>query len=193
MADRGRERNTRGTRLRVLITSTAVTTVLVGALVSPADAGNKSSKSSTSTTTSTTTTVAPAAKAAAPAQSMALGSMFSVVDQIGARALWAEGITGAGVNVAVIDTGVADVAELSGRDKVVAMVDLSAEAGVPEARFADTYGHGAHMAGSIAGRIEFCFQVACFFWVGAPQRFQPSFLRTNPAHDRPVPRMSIVL
>jgi hypothetical protein len=22
--------------------------------------------------------------------------------------------------------------------------------------------------GSIAGRIEFCFKVACFFWVGAP-------------------------
>jgi serine protease AprX len=78
--------------------------------------------------------------------------MYRVVDQIGARALWSRGITGKGVNVAVIDTGVADVPALSGSDKVVAMVDLSAEAAVPEAQFADTYGHGTHMAGIIAGR-----------------------------------------
>lgn len=80
------------------------------------------------------------------------GSMYNVVDQIGARALWAKGITGKGVNVAVIDTGVAPVDALSGADKVVAMVDLSGEAGVPEAEFRDTYGHGTHMAGIIAGR-----------------------------------------
>ncbi len=80
------------------------------------------------------------------------GSMYNVVDQIGARALWAKGITGKGVNVAVIDTGVAPVNALSGADKVVAMVDLSGEAGVPEAEFRDTYGHGTHMAGIIAGR-----------------------------------------
>jgi serine protease AprX len=80
------------------------------------------------------------------------GSLYNVVDQIGARALWAQGITGKGVNVAVIDTGVAPVDALSGADKVVAMVDLSGEAGVPEAEFRDTYGHGTHMAGIIAGR-----------------------------------------
>jgi serine protease AprX len=80
------------------------------------------------------------------------GSLYNVVDQIGARALWAQGFTGKGVNVAVIDTGVAPVDALSGADKVVAMVDLSAEAGVPEAEFRDTYGHGTHMAGIIAGR-----------------------------------------
>jgi serine protease AprX len=80
------------------------------------------------------------------------GSMYNVVDQIGARALWKAGFTGKGVNVAVIDTGVAPVDALSGADKVVAMVDLSAEAGVPEAEFRDTYGHGTHMAGIIAGR-----------------------------------------
>ena len=42
-----------------------------------------------------------------------LGSMYQVVDQVGARSLWDQGITGAGVNVAVIDTGVAAVPELS--------------------------------------------------------------------------------
>jgi serine protease AprX len=75
------------------------------------------------------------------------GSMYNVVDQIGARALWEQGITGRGVNVAIIDTGVADVNALSGADKVVAMVDLSGEG-----TYLDTYGHGTHMAGIIAGR-----------------------------------------
>ena len=59
-----------------------------------------------------------------------LGSMYHVVDQIGARDLWAQGITGAGVNVAVIDTGVAPVSRL-GSEKVVAMVDLTSEAADP--------------------------------------------------------------
>lgn len=80
------------------------------------------------------------------------GSMYNVVDQVGARSLWAKGFTGRGVNVAVIDTGVADVPALSGPDKVVAMVDLSLEAGVPEARYIDTFGHGTHVSGIIAGR-----------------------------------------
>jgi serine protease AprX len=80
------------------------------------------------------------------------GSLYNVVDQVGARSLWAKGFTGRGVNVAVIDTGVADVPALSGPDKVVAMVDLSGESGDPATRFLDTYGHGTHIAGIIAGR-----------------------------------------
>ncbi|MEI7547387.1 MAG: S8 family serine peptidase, partial [Actinomycetota bacterium] len=82
----------------------------------------------------------------------ALGSMFRVVNQIGARELWKHGITGQGINVAVIDTGVAPVAELRSADKVVAVADLSAEAAVPEATYLDTYGHGTHIAGIIAGK-----------------------------------------
>ena len=81
-----------------------------------------------------------------------LGSMYNVVDQIGARELWQQGITGKGIDIAVIDTGVAPVAALSGADKVVAMVDLSFEAGIPEAHYLDTNGHGTHMTGIIAGR-----------------------------------------
>jgi serine protease AprX len=80
------------------------------------------------------------------------GSLYNVVDQIGARSLWTQGYTGQGVNVAIIDTGVSPAAALSGADKVVAMVDLSGESGDPATRFLDTYGHGTHLAGIIAGR-----------------------------------------
>ncbi|MEO1061638.1 MAG: S8 family serine peptidase [Actinomycetota bacterium] len=79
------------------------------------------------------------------------GSLYDVVDQINARELWEQGITGQGVDVAVIDTGVMPVAQLADPDKVRAVVDLSLEAEVPEAVFLDTYGHGTHMAGIIAG------------------------------------------
>ena len=34
-----------------------------------------------------------------------LGSMYNVVDQIGARQAWEQGFTGEGINVALIDTG----------------------------------------------------------------------------------------
>ncbi|MEO1063801.1 MAG: S8 family serine peptidase [Actinomycetota bacterium] len=80
------------------------------------------------------------------------GSLHHVVDQIGARELWADGITGAGIDVAVIDTGLSPVPAFSDPDQVAAVVDLSFEGGVPELAFLDTYGHGTHMAGIIAGR-----------------------------------------
>ena len=78
------------------------------------------------------------------------GSLYHLVDQVGARDLWAQGVTGSGVTVAVIDTGVAPVAGL--RDQVVATVDPSAEYDDAIAAFTDNHGHGTHLAGIIAGR-----------------------------------------
>ena len=58
--------------------------------------------------------------------------------------------SGKGVDVALIDTGVAPVDGLEG-DRVLHGPDLSMEGTAPEVAYLDTYGHGTHMAGIIAG------------------------------------------
>ena len=87
---------------------------------------------------------------AVAAADLPLGAMYHVVDQIGARALWEQGFTGSGVNVAVIDTGIAPVESLGGQGKVVAAVDFSADAANPAAAFNDAQGHGTFVSGIIA-------------------------------------------
>jgi serine protease AprX len=85
------------------------------------------------------------------------GSMYTVNTAIGARELWkhseASGITltGQGVGVAVLDSGINPVAGLSGAGKVTYGPDLSIEGNGALAQ-QDTYGHGTFMAGIIAGR-----------------------------------------
>ena len=73
---------------------------------------------------------------------------------VGARAAWASGFTGQGVDVAVVDSGISPVAGLSAPGKVVYGPDFSVDAGTPELRDLDPYGHGTHMAGIIAGHDE---------------------------------------
>src|SRR4051794_4405690 len=91
------------------------------------------------------------------------GSLQRVTHEMtGAAGLWDAGYTGAGVDVAVIDSGVVPVDGLRTPGKVVNGPDLSFEgqvctaAGCKDSPVAhlDTYGHGTHMAGIIAGRDD---------------------------------------
>jgi serine protease AprX len=69
---------------------------------------------------------------------------------IGANTGTAATLTGRGVGIALIDTGVAAVPGLP-RSQVVNGPDLSFESQDPDLRYLDTYGHGTHMAGIIVG------------------------------------------
>jgi serine protease AprX len=78
-------------------------------------------------------------------------SLADLEMQMGVDKMWAAGYTGNGVDVALIDTGVAPVKNLS-TTSVFVGPDLSLEGGAAAVAGLDTYGHGTHMAGIIAGR-----------------------------------------
>ena len=78
-------------------------------------------------------------------------SMYDTTLFTGAQAWWDAGYTGQGVDVAVIDTGVAPVPALSGSGKVVYGPDLSLDSQNPNLVNIDSNGHGTFMAGLIAG------------------------------------------
>jgi serine protease AprX len=89
-----------------------------------------------------------------------LGSLHSIGKRYGAHSTWTKEdsqgrkVTGKGVTVAVIDTGVAPVEGLTTAGKVVNGPDLSFESQAEGTRYLDGYGHGTHMAAIIAGRDE---------------------------------------
>ena len=88
------------------------------------------------------------------------GSAFTITEQIGAQAVWdkadphdrTRGLTGHGVAVAVIDTGIAPVEGLLTPGKIVNGPDLSPESQADGTRYVDGFGHGTHMAALIAGK-----------------------------------------
>jgi serine protease AprX len=85
-------------------------------------------------------------------QSAQPGSLYTIANEVtGASAMWDAGYTGQGVDVAVIDSGVVPVEGLDDPGKVVYGPDLTLENG-GSAKQKDTYGHGTHMSGIIAGR-----------------------------------------
>lgn len=72
------------------------------------------------------------------------------VREVNAPAAWSAGLTGAGVRVAVLDSGVAAHPDLLGR--IVASVDLTgSDWRVSSTPLGDPGGHGTHVAGLIAG------------------------------------------
>jgi len=87
------------------------------------------------------------------------GSLYTVERAIGARTVWQQRdsanrqITGKGVTVALLDSGTATVSGLDAPGKLSYGPDLSIESnGVLTDQ--DTYGHGTHLAGIIAGRDD---------------------------------------
>ncbi len=80
-----------------------------------------------------------------------VGGPKNVSEIIGSSAYWNAGITGRGVDVALIDSGVR-ISDALPANRVLFGPDLSFESQDPAKRNVDTYGHGTHMAGLIAGR-----------------------------------------
>lgn len=79
------------------------------------------------------------------------GLTMDLVRRLEADRMAARGYTGQGIDVALIDTGIAPVAGLNAPGKVLYGPDLSSEGEVENLATLDTYGHGTHIAGIIAG------------------------------------------
>jgi Subtilase family len=78
------------------------------------------------------------------------GSWLKVAKNTKLHEMWHNGFTGQGVDVALIDSGVAPVEGLS--MQVINGPDLSFDSQAANLSDIDTYGHGTHLAGLIAGR-----------------------------------------
>lgn len=79
------------------------------------------------------------------------GSLWHVGLTVGAHDSFRAGYTGAGVGIALIDTGVTQVPGLD-TGNVIDGPDLSFDSQDPELAHKDAFGHGTHLASIIAGR-----------------------------------------
>jgi serine protease AprX len=97
-----------------------------------------------------------------------VGSLYNTTLMTGAQAYWSAGYTGQGVDVAVIDSGAVPVEGLSASGKLVMGPDLSFESQAPNLAHYDTFGHGTHLSGIIAGRDS---SAVSGQYAGAPKDF----------------------
>src|SRR4051812_18454684 len=79
------------------------------------------------------------------------GSLSNIANVVGAIDAYRMGLTGKGVGVALIDTGVTQVPGLN-TGNVVNGPDLSFDSQDPSTAYVDGFGHGTHLASIIAGR-----------------------------------------
>ena len=89
--------------------------------------------------------------AALPGAVLPLPDLSSVEQVIQTGKAWNQGATGAGIDVALLDSGVTPVQGLDAPNKVVYGPDLSFDSQDPNKAYLDGYGHGTAMASLIAG------------------------------------------
>jgi serine protease AprX len=122
---------------------------------------------------------APVATTKAAVDSSKLATVYE--QTLNATAVWDDGITGQGVGIAIIDTGVDDArADFkdpdTGASRVVAKVNTNAAA----ATVADGYGHGTHVAAIAAGNS----------WAQAPGPNQGKYVGVAPGANLIAVRVS---